>query len=258
MNLARTLVISTHVFREVVRDRALYLVGLYALALVLAVRLLPEVAATTEHKIALDFGLAAMTLLSLVIAVFVGTGLVNREIEKKTVLVMMAKPISRAEFIVGKHWGLTAVLALLVAAMTGIFLGIMAASQVALPLTNILLSSGFLVLLLSLITAVAITFGVMTSSLLATLLTFAVFLMGSFSRELVQLGKLSKNPSIELVTQSLYTLLPDLARLDLKNQAVYAATMPGPMDLTINALYGVLYIALLLVLSTAIFSRRQF
>ena len=257
MNAARTLVITTNVFREVMRDRVLYLIGLFALFLVACLRLLPEIAASTENKILLDVGLAAMSLLGLVIAVFVGTGLINKEIEKRTVLALLAKPISRTEFIVGKHLGLSAVLAVLVATMTAIYMAILVFGRVPFPAGSILVSSLYLFLQLSLITAVAIAFGVFTSSLLATLLTFAVYFMGNFSRDLVTLGTLSKNPAIENMTQSLYLVLPDLARLDLKNQAVYGQ-LPSLTALLENALYGILYIVALLAIATFVFSRREF
>lgn len=257
MNAARTWVITTNVFREVMRDRVLYLIGLFALFLLACGRLLPEIAATTENKILLDVGLAAMSLLCLVITVFVGTGLVNKEIEKRTVLVLIAKPMSRTEFIVGKHLGLSAVLAVLIAAMTAIYMAILVSSRVPFPVGSILVSSLYLFFQLSLMTAVAIAFGVFTSSLLATLLTFAVYFMGNFSRDLVTLGTLSKNPAIENMTRSLYLVLPDLARLDLKNQAVYGQ-LPSLDVLLENALYGILYTVVLLTIATFVFSRREF
>ncbi len=257
MNIGRIFVIASNVFREVIRDRVLYLIGLFALFLVACFRFLPEVAAATENKIILDIGLAAMNLLGLVVAVFVGTGLVNKEIEKRTVLVLMAKPISRTEFIVGKHLGLTAVLAVLVAAMTAIFIGLLAFNRVDYPLVSLLVSSLFLWLQLSLMTAIAIVFGVFTGSLLATLLTFMIFLMGSFSANLVTLGAQSKDAAITAVTRNLYLVLPDLSRLDLKNQAVYDL-LPPMNTLLLNAGYGVLYIILLLAIATLLFSRREF
>jgi ABC-type transport system involved in multi-copper enzyme maturation permease subunit len=100
-------------------------------------------------------------------------------------------------------------------------------------------------------------FGVFTSSLLATLLTFTVFLMGSASANLVALGAQSKNPMVEAITRNLYLVLPDLSRLDLKNQAVYGL-LPNPEILLQSALYAVLYMVLLLAIATLIFSRRQF
>lgn len=259
MSLARIFAIATNVFREVVRERILYIIGFYALLLAAAIRLLPEVAATTEDKIFLDFGLAAMSVLGLIVAVFVGTGLVNKEIEKRTVLVLIAKPISPAEFIAGKHLGLSAVLAVLVAAMTAINLALLQFSNISYPLGSLLLAALYLFFQLSLITAVALALGVFTSSVLATLLSFGIYLMGNFSQDLVELGRLSRNPGFQRLTQGLYLILPDLSRLDLKNQAVYGAELlPNPLTLIANAGYGLLYTVLLLAIAILIFSRREF
>lgn len=259
MSLGRIFTIAANVFQEVVRDRILYIIGFYTLILVAAIRILPEIAAATEDKIFLDFGLAAMSLLGLIVAVFIGTGLVNKEIEKRTVLVLIAKPISRIEFITGKHLGLSAVLALLIAAMTIIYVALLQFGNISYDLGSILLAALFLVLQLSLITAVAIALGVFTSSVLATLLTFGVYLMGNFSQDLVTLGRLSNNSGFQRLTQGLYLILPDLSRLNLKNQAVYGnGLLPNSTTLIANAGYGLLYTVLLLAIAILIFSRREF
>ncbi len=255
--ITRISAIASNVFREVIRDRILYLIGLYAGALMLASRLLPEVAASTENKILLDLALAAMPVLGLIVAIFIGTGLVNKEIEKRTVFVLIAKPVSRAEFIVGKHFGLSAVLAVLITAMTVIAIALLFALKIPFSLPNLLISSGFLFLQLSLVSAIAILFSVFTSALLAMLFTFGIYLMGQLSQDLVKFGRLTKNPSIEAATQGLYLVLPDLARLDLKNQAVYHL-IPSPQILLGSVLYAVLYIALTLSIASLIFSRREF
>jgi ABC-type transport system involved in multi-copper enzyme maturation permease subunit len=222
-----------------------------------SVRLIPELAATTENKIILDVGLAAMSILGLIATVFVATGLVNKEIEKRTVYLLVAKPISRAELIVGKHLGLSAVLAVLVAAMTVIYLAILSLSRIPFPLESILIASLFVWFELCLMACVGILFGVFSSSLLATLLTFGVYLMGHSTRDLVALGKLTKNPGIEQLMMGLYLVLPDLARFNLRNDAVYGQ-VPYLAGLITDAGYGLLYVVLLLSVAIAIFSRREF
>ncbi|HTL90186.1 MAG TPA: ABC transporter permease [Leptolyngbya sp.] len=254
---ARILAIATNVFREVMRDRVLYLIGLYAAAILLANQLLPQIAAATERKILLDLTLAVMPVLGLIVAIFLGTGLVNKEIEKRTVFVLIAKPISHAEFIVGKHFGLSAVLAILITAMSAIAIAILFAAKIPFSLENLLISSGFLFLQLSLVSAIAILFSVFTNALLAMLLTFGMYLMGQLSQDIVKFGRLTKNPTIETATQGLYLVLPDLARLDLKNQAVYNL-VPAASVLLNSALYAVLYITLTLAIASLIFSRREF
>lgn len=259
MSLGRIFVMATNVFREVIRDRILYIIGFYALLMVVVMQLLPQIAASTEDKIFLDFGLAAMNILGLIVAVFVGTGLVSKEIEKRTVLSLIAKPISRAEFIIAKHVGLSSVLALLVTVMTVIYLALLQFQGITYSFGSILLAAVFLFLQLSLITAFALALGVFTSSVLATLLTFGVFLMGNFSQDLVNIGRISKNPGFERLTQTLYLILPDLSRLDLKNQAVYGmGLLPNSLTLLANAAYGVVYIVLILAIAILVFTRREF
>lgn len=259
MNLNRTLVISSNVYREVIRDRALYLIGFFAAAMVAAVVLLPEVAASTEDQMILDIGPAMSGFLGLAVAIFVGTGLVNKEIEKRTVYVMVAKSISRTEFIVGKHWGLSAVIAVLLAAMTVIYMSILSLNHIAYPAFSIVLSALFQFLELSLVAAVAMLFGVFTSSLLATLITFAVYLTGHLSRDLLSLSALAENAGLKQAIEGMYLILPDLDRFNLKNQAIYgAALLPSPLELLGNAAYGLIYTTLLLAIAIVIFSRRQF
>ncbi len=255
----RIFVLAKNVFQEVIRDRILYIIGFYALILAAALAVLPEFAAATEDKIFLDFGMAAMNAIGLIVTIFIGTGLVNKEIEKRTVLVLIAKPVSRSEIIVGKYLGLSAVVAVLIATMTIIYLLFLQFANIPHPIVSILIAAIFLFLQLSLITCVAIAFGVFTASLLATILTFAVYLMGNITQDLVQFGRISRNVGIERLTQGLFLILPDLSRLDLKNDAVYGLqALPDTTALMMNAGYGLLYSAMLLAIAILIFSQREF
>jgi ABC-type transport system involved in multi-copper enzyme maturation permease subunit len=257
MNFVRVLTIAQNSFQEVIRDRILYFIGFFSFLLIIAQRLIPEIAAGTDEKILLDFGIGAISLLNVVIAIFVGTGLINKEIEKRTLLMLIPKPISRGELIVGKHLGLTAVLALTILIMMAVYLGMLTVAKIKFPFIALVVSGIYLLLELALLVAVAILFGVFTSSILATLLSFGVYLMGHFSQDLVELGKLSKNPSIESFTNNLYLVLPDLSRLDLKNEAVYGL-LPNTQELINHGLYGLLYTILLLIMAMLIFAQKEF
>jgi Cu-processing system permease protein len=257
MNIFRVWAIGTNVFREVFRERVLYVAALFGVALVIAVLLLNEVSGGAEGKISLDAGLAGITLLGLTVAAFMGAGLINKEIEKKTALVLMAKPMSRSEFIVGKHLGLTSILGVLVLLMNLMLFGVMTWRGIPFSWTTLTVSGLYLVLELSLITAVALLFGVFTSSLIATVLTFAVYLMGHSSENLVKLSQTIKTESVKNIVKGIYLIFPDLSRLDFKNQAVYGLS-PDSGTMALNAGYGVLYIILLLAIASLIFSRREF
>ena len=257
MVFGRVGAIAANGFREVIRDRILYFIGFFALLMVIALRLLPQISVGADEKILLDFSLGGIGLLSALVAIFVGTNLINKEIEKRTVLVLIPKPISRAELMIGKHLGLSTVLLVLVAVMGLIGFGLLSINGIGYPVGAIALSLVYLVIELSLLVAVALLFSVFTSSILATLLSFGVYLVGHFSRDLLELGTLSENPGVKTFTETLYLILPDLSRLNFRNEAVYGL-IPDATDLLSNAVYGILYTVLLLALSTLIFSRRQF
>jgi ABC-type transport system involved in multi-copper enzyme maturation permease subunit len=258
MNFGRIFVLAKNVFLEMVRDRVLYILGFYAIILVGARFILPELAAASESKILLDFGLAAMSAIGTIIAIFIGTGLINKEIEKRTILVLISKPVSRSEIITGKFFGLSAVLSVLVIIMTGLYLVCLQVAQINYSLPSILIATTFILLQLCLVAAVAIAFGVFTSSLLATALTFGVYLMGNATQDLLKLSS-NGNSGIKYLTQALYLILPDLSRLDVKNYAVYGLqALPSQTALLTNAGYGLCYSAMLLAIAILIFSRREF
>lgn len=257
ISILRIWAIAANGFREVIRDRILYFIGFFALLMAFAWRLLPEIAIGTHQKIFLDLGLAAIGLLGVIVAVFVGTGLINQEIDKRTILVLIPKPLSRAEFILGKHLGLSGVLAVMLGVMLVIYLLMLLGMKVSFQALPLIVSVFYLGLELILIAAVAIAFGVFTSSILATLMTFGVYLMGHISKDLIQLGIISKNPNILAITQNIYLILPDLERLNFRNEAVYGL-LPSADVLIGNALYSLVYTGLLLGISILIFSRRQF
>lgn len=261
---ARIAAIAKNTFLEIVRARVLYLLGFYALVMVLALVLLPQIAAgNSAGKVLLDLGLGLVGLVGLVVVAFVGAGAIDREIEKRTIFLLVAKPLSRAEFLLGKHLGLVAVLAVLVAVMTaGTLLAMVAhnaraVSVFAFDLGSVVLSGVFAAIELSLLAAVALLFGSFTSSLLASLLTLAVYLMGHISRSLLTIGIQLDDPNIQRLTEGLYLVLPDLERLNLRNLAAYGI-LPDPATLAADAIYGLLYTAVLLCLTAFIFGRRQF
>jgi ABC-type transport system involved in multi-copper enzyme maturation permease subunit len=257
MNIMRIWAIAANGFREVIRDRILYVIGFYALLLILASRILPLIAVGGDSKIFLDLGIGVMNILGVIVAIFVGTGLINKEIEKKTILVLIPKPITRAEFIIGKHLGLSGVLVVLLATMSTIYLLLMTLFSITYPLNSLLVAIVYILLELALLTAIAMVFSVFTSSILATLLSFGVYIMGHLSRDLLELGKITKSESIEAITKSLFLILPDLERFNLKNEAVYGL-LPASDQLFSNALYGILYLILLLTITIFVFSKKQF
>ena len=251
--------IAYNVFLEMARDRILYVIGVFAIVMVLAITMLPEVAAGTEDKLILDTGLAAINILSLFVVVFIGTGLINKEIEKKTVLVLIAKPVNRAEFILGKHLGLSLMMAVLIGALTALMLGLLSISGVPYQIDLMLLATFFMFLEMVLLIAAAMMFGVITSTVLATLMTLAIFAVGHETRNILALDKIAESESFRRIAEGLFLVLPDLERLNLKNEIANGfVAPPSGGGLLENAAYGLIYTALLLTVTVTVFERRQF
>lgn len=257
--ISRVWTIARNVFLEVVRDRILYVIGVFGIIMVMAITLLPEIAAGTEDKLILDTGLAAINILSLFVVVFIGTGMINKEIEKKTVLVLIAKPVSRLEFILGKHFGLSLVMAVLIAALTGLMLVLLAVGGVPFEFNLILLGVSFMFLEMVLLIAAAMMFGVVTSTVLATLMTLAIFAVGHETRNILALDKIAESENFRRIAEGLFLVLPDLERLNLKNEIANGfVAPPSGGSLFENALYALIYTALLLTVTVTVFERRQF
>ncbi|MEL6554507.1 MAG: ABC transporter permease [Cyanobacteria bacterium J06621_11] len=251
--------IARNVFLEVIRDRILYVVGVFGIIMVMAITLLPEVAAGTEDKLILDTALAAINILSLFVVVFIGTGLINKEIEKKTVLVLIAKPVSRTEFILGKHFGLSLVMAVLIGALTAMMLVLLSLADVPYNFGLMLLATSYMFLEMVLLIAAAMMFGVVTSTVLATLMTLAIFAVGHETRNILALDKIAESENFRRVAEGLFLVLPDLERLNLKNEIANGfVAPPSGGGLVENAAYGLIYTALLLTVTVTVFERRQF
>ncbi len=251
--------IAYNAFLEVWRAKIAYLLLVYGAGLLMAIALVPQISAgNSAGKIVLDGCLAATSILGLLVTLLVGTRLVDREIERRTILLAIAKPLSRTEFMLGKHLGLSLLLAALVTGATAIHtIGLGLWGEATFDGGAIALTALFTWLELVVIAAVALLFGSFTSPLLAVVLTLAVYAMGHISRNLLTIGIQLKDPFLQRLTEILYLILPDLERFNLKNFAVYGLIPEGNL-LMGDALYGVLYCTVLLCAAIFAFSRREF
>ena len=103
--MTRILVIAKNTFRENVRDKVLYNLILFALIMIVSSLLIGQLSLGNEVKVILDLGLASISVFGMLIAVFLGIGLVYKELDKKTIYALLAKPIHRYEFILGRYSG---------------------------------------------------------------------------------------------------------------------------------------------------------
>jgi Cu-processing system permease protein len=249
-------VIAWNTFRENLRDKILYNLLFFALLVIGLSVLLGDFTIAEQKKIVTDMGLAAINLVGVIIAIFVGIGLVSKEIERRTVYTIMARPIRRASFIVGKYLGLGLTLLVNVLVMLVVFLVTLWMDQA--PIHGTLLQAVQLIFIeLLVVTAVALLFSTFTSSTLSAILTLALYVIGHLTADLKGLAAKSQSETVKAVIAGLYYLCPNLEVLNIKGQAAQGVTVSLSYELLASG-YGLAYAALLISAACMVFQRRDF
>jgi len=257
------------VFRESVRDRVPFGMVIFATILMAASFLVAQLTAGQDMKIIKDLGLAALSIFGLLIAVFIGIGLVSKEVERKSVYALLTKPISREQFILGKYAGLVFTLIANMAAMTVVLYGVLfymnAGTPASVRLTwpapamdpRLLIAVVLMLAELMVVTALALFFSTFSSPLLSTLLTLGLWTAGHFNDDLRQFNQVVDVPVAAWIAKVLYYVLPNLAPFDVKAEIVYGMPVSAT-HVAFTLAYAALYIAILLLGAIAIFRRRDF
>ena len=264
-----TAAIAVNVFRESVRDKVLYNLVLFAILMMGASYLLGQLTAGQDVKIIKDLGLSAVSVFGLFIAVFIGIGLVSKEVERRSVYSLLSKPIHRYQLILGKYAGITLTLVVNIIIMTLAFYAVLLYTAWGIDSTvqsawdapaldpALLKAIGLILVELLLVTAIALFFSTFSTPILSAALTFGLFIAGHFSTDLRNFDQVVDSPAAVRLARGLYWVLPNLGQFDVKSQIVHGQPVPmGYMALT--AAYAAFYTAMLLTMAVLIFSRRDF
>jgi ABC-type transport system involved in multi-copper enzyme maturation permease subunit len=249
-------VIALNTFREAVRDRILYLLLFFAALAIGLSRVLALLTVGDRIKIIKDVGLAAISFFGALMAILIGTGLVYKEIEKRTIFTLLSKPIRRAEFILGKFFGLILTLLVMTGLMAVIFLALLFVHTSKIDWT-VLAALLFIMLELVLITAVAILFSSFSTPILSSLFSLSFYLIGHFSWSLETLIRKMRPGAGRTIVRLLATALPDLETFNYKTEVVHNLPVPAAAWLTAPA-YAIAYTAFVLALAVLVFRRRDF
>ena len=255
-SVQRIWVLGQNTFREAVRDKLLYSLLLFAALMILSSVVLAKLHLGYDERIYRDVGLSVIAMFGALIAIFIGINLVYREISQKTVYAMLAKPVRRWEFMLGKYLGLVTLLALEVGIMSSFFLLVLLykGSPGEWSLVWAIL---FIFMELALITAVAIFFSSFTTPYLAAMFTVALWIIGHLLGDVRNFGLQPGSEGIRPLTEALYWSLPNLDRLDIK--AIAADGKPIEALRIVSAtLYAALYSGALLMGGMLLFQRRDF
>ncbi len=253
--LNRLLAVAANTFRETVRERVLYNLVFFALLMTGAGLLVAQLSIRQEEKIIKDLGLAAMELFGTLIAIFIGVGLVSKEIERRSLFPLLAKPLTRDEFYLGKFAGLAFTLTVNVGVMSAGLLLTLLATGHGVDL-HLLVAVYAILLGLLLVVAIAMLLSTLTSSTLAAVLTVGVAIAGRYADVVRQIREVA--PAVpEWLVQLLYGLLPNLQNFDFNDRVAYGDPVPGAV-LGFITLYAAGYVGVLLSLGLASFRSRDF
>ena len=253
----RVIHIARNTFREAVRDRVLYNLVFFALLMVGAAVLFGQISIGIERIVLVNLGLTAMSVFGALIAVFIGIGLVSKEIDKRTLYTVLAHPVRRWEFILGKFCGLAGTLVVNTTLMAvGFFVALL---YVARTLTTgdwpVVVAIYFIILQLVILTAIALLFSSFSSPILSAVLTFALFVIGVFAQDLREFAAMAKGSVHWIATATAY-LVPNFASFNVISSSAHGQAIPLAM-VGFNSLYALTYCAASIAGAIVIFEYRN-
>jgi ABC-type transport system involved in multi-copper enzyme maturation permease subunit len=250
--------VATNTFREALRDRVLYNLVFFALLMMGAAILVGQISIGIEQSVIVSLGLTAISVIGIFIAVFIGVGLVSKEIDKRTLYALLAKPVERWEFLLGKYGGLVMTLAVNTAAMSvGLYVALWTVKH---PLERsdwYLLVAVYLILLkLALIVALAMLFSCFTTPFLAILFTVGIYFAGVFAEDLRKIQAINM-PAVTMKSlRGISYLLPNFENFNEMGAVAHGRGVPASLVWQDTA-YAILYAGLVLAAAAMVFSRRN-
>ena len=248
-------IIAKNTYLEIIRDRILYGLIVFAILLIGLSLALGQLTFAEQARITADFGFSAIHISAAILSIFVGSTLVAREIDKKTILTLLARPISRSQFLVGKYFGLYAVIVvatLLLAAVLSALLLLMGMDM------SLAFVAGLYGVLLeaSVLLSATLFFGSFASSMLSSAFVLAIFLTGHWVESLKFFSENSQSASFILMSKVIRNIVPNLENFNWRSLFVYNDLLPLN-DLAFGSLYSLAWSVFFITLSALIISRRD-
>ena len=254
--------IALNTFRETVRDRIIYAFMLFAFVVTVLSILLGSLSVGQDLRILEDTGLACIAFIGGIIAVFAGTNLVYKELERRTVYLIFTKPVSGWQFILGKYAGLSACVLLVITMMGAFLLALVYAvghgGNASYLVTAIIEPLLLVYVELLFVIAVATFFSTFASPVMSVIFTLSLWLIGHFGDSLKTLGEISQNHTLTRFLSVIYYLIPDLSALTKTRSVLMVTHKPETELISYITCYVFAYVLLLLFLASAVTERKEF
>jgi len=251
----RILAVAHNTFREAVRDKVLYVLLFFAAVAILGSKALGWISIGQDIKIVKDISLAAVSIFGVLIAIFVGTNLVYKEIDKRTIYTIICRPMWRFEFVLGKYLGLAMLLGLVTLIMTAVATGYVVALGGTVDLT-FFFASLLIYWQLLLVTALAVLLSSLTSPILGALIVFSAYIVGHATGILIDLPDHFEGTWSKTFLEAAYYIIPNLSNFDIRAEAANGVAI-APAYVAWALAYGTIYTAMLLVLASLAFEGKD-
>jgi Cu-processing system permease protein len=243
-------------FREARRNRVTVVVGVFAAVVLLSSSLVTEVTVATFDRVLTDFGLGMMSLILVFLTIFLSSSLLSREIERRTIFLVVSKPVSRRQFLVARLAGTMLTLGVLLVAMTGVFILQLMLFGADITATQMMATVGLWFELL-VISSVGILFSSFAGPAVSAIATTGMYFTGHLTGELYAITHRSDSALVRGVGKAVYYLLPNLERVNFRPQATYALPVDAATFFS-GVGYSLAWTAVLIALAITIFERRDF
>ena len=266
--MKRILSVAHNTFTEAIRDRVLYSLIIFAVIMILSSLIFASISAEQHNKIVKDLGLSAISIIGIMLSIFLGMGLVYKEVEKKTVYNIFSKPIRRYEFIFGKYIGLASTLLVITLGMALILFlcvlyietrydGLITFYYGGHYYEAFFLAIYFQYLEFLIIIGIVLVFSSFTTPVLSVLFTFFLFAIGRFSSDIRLITEEIKSPVTGIFAEGAYRIIPNLEKFDFRTEAVHGGDISLELIVYTTA-YAVIYTLVLLLLTIIIFEKKEF
>jgi ABC-type transport system involved in multi-copper enzyme maturation permease subunit len=248
--------VALNTFKETVRNKVLYNILLVAAVVLLLAMSFGDLSVMSRVQVMSDFGLATMSLTGLLLAVFIGVGVLGAEIADKTVYGVLCKPVDRMQFIAGKFLGLLVTLALNFLLIALIFVAAITVMTGRAPQAAIFSAVLLLLVEMSVVIAAAIMWSCFTTPTLAAIFTLSFYAAGHLNDLITLSADAQTTPFLRAVLVALHYILPNLEYFNIRTAVVFDLNIAHG-HVAIATAYGLLYTGLLLFVSSILFDRKD-
>lgn len=254
--MVKIFAIFLNTFRELVRQRIFLIIVIFGFAMLFISFLLYPLSVGVQSKIIRDFGISAVTFFNTVLVIISGSTLIHKEIDKRTIYLIVSTPINRRSFIIGKFLGLFLVVFINLIAMEFFHQILIYFTDKKFDLSMFVILYPFL-FEISIIISILILFSTFTSSIFASFMGFAFYVIGHLIESLKLFAEITKLKFLKFFSYIIYYVLPNLEHFNIKSKVIYGE-FPERSYFLFSSAYGLIYVILLLYISIIIFEKKEF